>query len=1084
MTQFNEVLDPIICDAYSEPTHHWVIEKGRPPEKVEGRREACYYYRPPGRSTGKVQADDVGTRISLALVNEIRKRVKAWREASPPYPGVTGVTAELLAYWTREGREHERRLFFCQREAVETIIFLVEARADFRQGLEVPLDSPGQFMRYACKMATGTGKTTVMAALAAWSILNKIADRADARFADVVLAICPNVTIRDRLQELDPHRGEASLYRVRDLVPPHLMSELRKGHVIIQNWHVLAPQDLNQVAGVGARVVQRGKESDTAVIARVLGREVGGKGNLLVLNDEAHHAYRIRLVDDTAEIADEDELADVDRREATVWIEGLDRIHRVRGINFCVDLSATPFYLNRSGNDPGRAFPWVVSDFGLIDAIESGLVKIPQLPVQDTTGREIPAYFNVWKWIVEEKLTAGEKGGRRGQVKPEAVLKWAQQPIAQLAGLWREEFERWTEEAAQGKRRPVPPVFIVVCRDTRLAKVVDEWLTGQGGPAPIEEFRNADGREYTVRVDSRVVEDLASGVARTDESERLRFVLATIGKMEWPGGAPPPEYLDLVEKLNRKTSEEGGRPLDPAVPPGRDVRCIVSVAMLTEGWDATTVTHIVGLRPFESQLLCEQVIGRGLRRAQYHDLTVEEVAKVYGVPFELIPLKATPGAAAPPPKVHHVYALSPERDHLQITFPRVEGYAVRIKGTLSVAWERVPVLTLDPLEIPDAVKVKGLSTELGSRLSLLGPGRTDQVTLEKWRATKRIQELEFELARELTGRYAKSESCEVPPQALFPQMVVVVRRFLAEHVQPLGGRDKRDVFLEPYFSWAVEMLAEAIVPADDGGAEVPRYEAHRGPGSTRDVDFWTSKAVRETERSHLNLVVADTAQWEQSAAFYLETDPHVLAYVKNFNLGFAIPYEHGGATREYLPDFLVRVQKDGQEVGTLILETKGYDPLKHIKIGAAQRWVHAVNAEGSLGRWTYRIITSPVIVPGALDSAAAELANPPPRADWRTALRDFTAALRELYGQRLDRVLLYGSRARGDAEWDSDVDVLVVLDRCDDFWAEMDRISEVSGRIFLDHGVVLSPMPAGVAELEGSDKPIFRSIRRDGTRVS
>ena len=441
-----------------------------------------------------------------------------------------------------------------------------------------------------------------------------------------------------------------------------------------------------------------------------------------------------------------------------MWIEGLDRIHRVRGINLCVDLSATPFYLTRSGNDPGRPFPWIVSDFGLIDAIESGLVKIPQLPVQDATGREIPVYFHLWKWIVEEKLSAGERGGRRGQVRPEAVLRWAQQPIAQLAGLWREEFVRWRDEAARGARPPVPPVFIVVCRDTRLAKVVHEWLTGAGTGAapPIEEFRNTDAVEYTVRIDSRVVEELSSGMARSDESRRLRFVLDTIGRTAWPGDRPPEEYMELVEKLNRKAVEEGRPTIDPRVPPGRDVRCIVSVAMLTEGWDATTVTHIVGLRPFESQLLCEQVIGRGLRRSQYHDLTVEEVAKVYGVPFELIPLKATPGAPTPPPKVHHVHAVSPARDHLEIAFPRVEGYAHTVSADVRVAWERVPALTLDPLEIPDAVKVKGLSGDGSDRLSLMGPGATDDVTLEAWRRTKRMQELEFELARALTQRVSAS----------------------------------------------------------------------------------------------------------------------------------------------------------------------------------------------------------------------------------------------------------------------------------------------------------------------------------------
>jgi type III restriction enzyme len=524
----------------------------------------------------------------------------------------------------------------------------------------------------------------------------------------------------------------------------------------------------------------------------------------------------------------------------------------------------------------------------------------------------------------------------------------------------------------------VPPVFIVVCRDTRLARVVYGWITGEGDGAapPIDEFRNRDGREFTVRVDSKVVEEIASGVARSDESRRLRYVLDTIGKTAWPGGAPPEEYLELCEKLNRKAAEEGGRPVDPAIPPGRDVRCIVSVAMLTEGWDATTVTHIVGLRPFESQLLCEQVVGRGLRRSQYHDLTVEEVAKVYGVPFELIPLKATPGGTPPPPpKVYHVYALSPERDHLAIRFPRVEGYAYRLRARVRVAWERVPPLRLDPMEIPDEVRVKGLSTEQGGSPSLMGPGRADEVTLRAWRETKRIQELEFELARALTRRHAGSPTCEVPAHALFPQMLPVVRRFVAERVEPAGGTERRDVFLNPYFSRAVEALAEAILPDDAESPELPRYEAHRGAGSTRDVDFWTSKPVRESERSPLNFVVLDTERWEQTTAFYLDTDARVVAFVKNFNLGFAIPYSQQGVAREYLPDFLVRLRVGAREVGTLVLETKGYDPLTEAKIAGARRWVAAVNADGAHGRWAYRLVKTPADTPAAVRSAAEELSG-------------------------------------------------------------------------------------------------------------
>ena len=461
---------------------------------------------------------------------------------------------ELLRYWRREGRRHP--LFFAQIEAAETIIFLSEARADFLQGINVPLDEPGEeakaegiraFRRHACKMATGTGKTTVMGMIAAWSILNKVADRGDARFSDVVLVVCPNVTIRNRLEELRPQGGEASLYRSRDLVPSHLMPQLARGHVLVTNWHVFEPKSV-QAAGQSAKVLRAGRrvrtretirigartttargtryltpedlerqaatglvtileehrdrqghlksvsvesfryvESDTRLIGRVLGREIGGKRNLLVMNDEAHHAYRIRRTEPDegeADLFGEADDGEAFYREATVWIDGLDRIHKARGINLCIDLSATPYYLGRVGQNANRPFPWVVSDFGLIDAIESGLVKIPQLAVRDTSGAPIPGYFNIWRWILP-KLTPAERGGRRGSVKPEAVLKYAHVPMAMLGGLWdvlREEWGRREDEVR-------PPVFIIVCNDTALAKVVYRWLAEDKAPVGIPPAR-------------------------------------------------------------------------------------------------------------------------------------------------------------------------------------------------------------------------------------------------------------------------------------------------------------------------------------------------------------------------------------------------------------------------------------------------------------------------------------------------------------------------------------------------------------------------------------------------------------------
>lgn len=1012
-----EVSEPILSSPFEQPKAHWWILEGETPERRPGRRFAHYFYRDPRSATKESAETDVGTMIELKIVTRIRERLAAWRTAG--YPGASRTTLELLAYWSREGRKQP--LFFAQREAVETVIFLNEARADFRQGIDIPRDEPSDdkkaggyagFLRYACKMATGSGKSTVMGMIAAWSILNKQADRSDARFSDVVLIVCPNVTIRDRLRELDPETGDASLYRTRDLIPQHLMPLIVNGKVFVTNWHVFEPRT-PQVAGDSAKVIRagvaerrietiiigdktttaRGKrylkpedferqvaaglltvlgeerdrnenlvrarvesvrylESDAALVERVLSREVGGKRNILVLNDEAHHAYRIRR-EEPDEDEDEDDDLDEFYREATVWIDGLDKIHKHRGINFCVDFSATPYYLGRVGPDANRPFPWVVSDFGLIDAIESGLVKIPQLAVRDTTGSAIPGYFNIWQWI-QPQLTSSERGGKRALPKPEAILKYAHTPIAMLAGLWEEDWRNQLDDP-EDKR---PPVFIIVCKNTSIARVIYEWLAEDKPPpgiphSKIEPFQNRPGEINTIRVDSKVVAETDTGEAKSDESRWMRFTLDTVGKTAWPSdsvGRPvyPEGFAELAQKLLR-----------PLHPPGRDVRCIVSVGMLTEGWDCNTVKHIIGLRPFMSQLLCEQVVGRGLRRTRYElnedGKFSEETAKVFGVPFQIIPFKATPGGVAPPSaRRWHVRAL-PAKSTFEIRFPRVEGYTQAIRNRIAVNWDSIPRIRINPQKIPPEVQLGKLVPSASGKLSVLGPGGAEEVTLESYRAQRRLQELKFDLAHALVRDCLQNRRCEVPSHVLFPQLLDVVERYLRDKVVVELPADLRDVFLAPYYTWVVERLAEAVGPdvAQGEAPEMPRYEARRGAGSTAEVDFWTSREPREVIRSHINYMVPDTKKWEQSAAYLIDTHPVTQAFVKNAGLGFAIPYVHNGQTHEYLPDFIVRF--GDASIRYLILETKGFDELEEVKREAAERWVRAVNAEGSFGAWHYAI---------------------------------------------------------------------------------------------------------------------------------
>ncbi len=1039
-----QVETPILNSPFREPKRHWRIEEGTPARIVESRRPPVYFHRPANADAFKEGMDEaVGQEIELIWVRRIRERLADWLAQGTP--GASKLTQELLAYWQREGRE--KRLFFAQLEAAQTVIFLTEARADFLQGIDVPLDEPTEhqkaegtraLLRRACKMATGSGKTTVMGMVAAWSILNKVAgghDRSRAkRFADHVLVVCPNVTIRNRLAELDPALGEASVYRHRDLVPPHLMGALSQGRVLVRNWHTFALQDASKVAGVSARVVRTGRElnvqetirigektttargtrylslddyrrqvaaglldvnreerdehgalvkaqvnstryveSDAAWLERVLEVKPRSKPSLLVLNDEAHHAYRIYSDQpDEFEEAD-DEWSEAYYQEATVWVDGLDRINRLVGINQCLDFSATPYFLGRVGELANRPFPWVVSSFDLMEAIESGLTKIPQFAVRDMSGQSIPGYFNIWRWILPQ-LKPAERGGKKSVAKPEAILRYACTPIVMLGQLWQNLAKEWAQNASD----PRPPVFIIVCKNTKLAKLVYEWLAEDAPPAGIPssgltDFRNRDGVENTIRVDSSVVAETDSGSAQSDRTAWMRFTLDTVGKIDWPRDRQgSPIYPDGFEALASKLEK-------PLHPPGRDVRAIVSVGMLTEGWDCNTVTHIVGLRPFMSQLLCEQVVGRGLRRASYEtdgegdeERFGEEIAQVFGVPFQVVPFKANKGTAPKPPvRTWRVRAL-PERAHLEIRFPRVEGYLFECGTQLQVDWSRVKELRIDPSRIPPEVEMKaGLPTNQG-RPTLYGPGKIDTASLVAYRTEHRLQTRVALAAKDLTRKYIEwreGEAEGLSSGMLYPQFVRILSRFVVDHVRAYAPSSAADVFLSPYYGLMIERIMDALSSAPTAKRSL-LLERSRGPGSTSDVDYATRKEPIEVTKSHVNYVVADS-QWERIAAVVLDRHPTVEAFVKNSGLGFAIPYLHQAQGHDYLPDFIVRLVGDMERY--LIVETKGHDERFDEKRSAAEQWVEAVNADERFGRWAFLAIRDRAKIAEEIDRSLRSL---------------------------------------------------------------------------------------------------------------
>ena len=467
------VEQPILCSPYEEPDKHWVYDTltGEASQFRE-RRKAGYWYKTVRTGSQQLELfqedwDD------LPLVNVLREDVKRWRDTN--YRNATPVTRELLRHWARD--DLLRRLFFCQREAVETIIYLAEIRHGGKrigftpqftdENLAELVDTPNEpdipdLIRYGCKMATGSGKTVVMAMLIAWAFCNRGKVPSDERFPAAALIVCPNLTIKKRLQVLRPEDSD-NYYDEFELIPTKLRPLLNSGKVLITNWHQFSPESPRSEGGQTYAVVDKGDETPDAFSKRVLG-ELYDRAPIMVLNDEGHHAYRPAPIEEKLSAEEKKE-----RQEATVWVNGLDTFNQACGVKFCVDLSATPFYIQGSGHPEGSPFPWLVSDFGLVDAIESGITKIPRLPVSDTTGRPEPKFFRLWKTITDDLASTDTSPGRRRSTpKPEAIYREAEAALITLASQWKERFE-YIQEASDAQEK-TPPVLIIVCADTKIAE--------------------------------------------------------------------------------------------------------------------------------------------------------------------------------------------------------------------------------------------------------------------------------------------------------------------------------------------------------------------------------------------------------------------------------------------------------------------------------------------------------------------------------------------------------------------------------------------------------------------------------------
>ena len=992
MTEFFE--QPVLNSPYERPSRHWELdETGQPTQKIiESRRQVSFITAVP---TSKKQRGSSANQASLVFdktareletdnqqyelmqtINGVRQQVDRWRDLpNPSQWQVTPETARLLQHW-RHHRFSGIRPFFCQVEAVETAIWLSEvaprtgrAGKSFLDHLtnanndanpELPLP------RLALKLATGTGKTTVMAMLIAWQTINAVRRPQSNRFTRGFLVVTPGITIKDRLRVLQPNDPD-SYYQSRELVPSDMLPDLEKAKIVITNYHAFKLRE-RMVLSKGGRSLLQGRgetlttlETEGQMLQRVM-PELMGLKNVLILNDEAHHCYREKPGEE-----EEGELKGDDRREAEknteaarLWISGLETVGSKLGINRVMDLSATPFFLRGSGYAEGTLFPWTMCDFSLMDAIECGIVKLPRVPVADNIpGGEMPKFRNLWEHIRTDMPKKGRGKGKA--LDPLSLPVELQTALEALYGHYQKTFELM-EEAGIG----VPPCFIVVCNNTSTSKLVYDYISGfhrendDGSTTLVNGrlalFRNFDeqgdrySRPRTLLIDS---EQLESGDAldsnfrnmAADEIDRFRREI-----IERTGDRHQAENISDQELLREVMNTVGK--------PGRlgdSIRCVVSVSMLTEGWDANTVSHVLGVRAFGTQLLCEQVIGRALRRQSYElnedGLFDVEYADVLGIPFDFT-AKPVIAPQKQPRETVQVRAVRPERDALEICFPRVAGYRVELpEERLEAEFNKDSVLELTPdLVGPSITRNQGIIGE-GVDLSLV---HTNDL---------RTSTLLFHLTQRLL--YTKfRDPGEEPKLYLFGQLKRIARQWFDNCLVCRGGVSPAQLMYQELADTACERIFAAITREGIDSRPVKAVlDPYNPVGSTAHVNFNTTKTSRweaDSRRCHINWLVLDSG-WEGEFCRVAESHPRVKAYVKNHNLGLEVPYRRGSEMRTYIPDFTVRID-DGRgddDLLNLIVEIKGYrgEDAKDKKATMDTRWVPGVNNHGDYGRWAFAEFT-------------------------------------------------------------------------------------------------------------------------------
>ena len=995
---------PILNSPYDYPSRHWELDKdGQPTDRiVEDRRRVAFITpvpRPKKRSgTQAEMIFDEGHGLSsekqqydqTSIINEVRNNVDAWRKLASAQWQVTPETARLLQHW----RHHEFdsiRPFFCQVEAVETAIWLSEVAPHLAAGKRVlqhlenaSRDANPLLQRLALKLATGAGKTTVMAMLIAWQTINAVRRPGSKHFTRGFLVVTPGLTIKDRLRVLQPNDPD-SYYFTRELVPNDMVDDIKKARIVITNFHAFKRRETMELSAGGRALLQgptgpplQTQETEGQMIQRVM-PELMGMKNILVLNDEAHHCYREKVdTDEEVLKGDERKEAEKENEAARLWLTGLEIVQGKLGVSRVIDLSATPFFLRGSGYAEGTLFPWTMSDFSLMDAIECGIVKLPRVPVsQNIPGDPMPIYRNLWEHIRQDMPRSGRSKGT--VLDPLRIPTLLQTALQALYGHYELTFRLW-----QDRKIAVPPCFIIVCQNTAVSKLVYDYVSGfyrklddgseqlEHGRLPL--FRNFDQntgnplpRPNALLIDSTQLEsedalDDNFRAMASDEVERFRREI-----VERTGDARSAE--DITDKeLLREVMNTVGK----AGQLGAGIRCVVSVSMLTEGWDANNVTHILGVRALGTQLLCEQVMGRALRRQSYdlneRGLFDAEYADIFGIPFDFT---AKPVVAPPKPPVDtvQVKAVRPERDYLEIRFPRVEGYRAELpEDRLTATFGPDAVLELTPdLVGPSKTRNQGII------------GESAEMNLEHLEDTRQSTVLFF-LTKHLLYSKFRDPGGE-PKLHLFGQLKRIAKQWMDSSLVCKGGTYPALLMYQDLADMACERITAGITQTLEGRTSIRALlDPYNPTGSTAHVRFTTSKTDRwntsgPPPKNHVNWVILDSG-WEGEFCRVVESHPQVIAYTKNHNLGLEVPYRYGSESRRYRPDFIVLVD-DGrgkEDPLHLVVETKGYrrEDAKDKKLTMETYWIPGVNNLGAFGRWAFQELTDVYEIEGDFDKKVAK----------------------------------------------------------------------------------------------------------------